>query len=70
MRTDGYQTCGDIIVHVSVKSLGCTPEINVILHINCISIKNNYVKKKMPNLNLGVRKTLDKPKLKNILPIT
>ena len=24
----------------------------------------------MPNLNLGVRKTLDKPKLKNILPIT
>ena len=60
MGTGGYQTCGDIIVHLNAKSLGCTSEINVILYIIYISTKKNYVKKKMPNLNLSVRKTLDK----------
>ena len=39
---DSYWTyCGDFTVHLNDKSLGCTSEINVILHINYISIKKN-----------------------------
>lgn len=44
MGTDGYQIyCGDhVITYANIRSLFNTPETNIILHINYISI----VKKK------------------------
>ena len=42
MGTDGYQTYrGDHFeMYLNVKSLRCTPDTNIILYVNYISIKN------------------------------
>ena len=44
MVIDGYWTCGDhFVMYLIVRSLCCTPETNLILYINYISIKNIFV---------------------------
>lgn len=41
MLTDGNHTYHDehLVMYIIVESLRCTSESNIILHINCISIK-------------------------------
>ena len=47
MGTDGYQIYGsDLIMYTNVKSPLSTPEANIILYINNISIEKNKVKTK------------------------
>ena len=53
---NGYQTnCGDhFIMYVNVKSLCNTPETNIILYINYISIKNKVHKILLLTIQLNV----------------
>lgn len=48
MVSDGNLTYfgGHFVMYPNVGSLGYTPKTNIILHVNCTSIKINEVKKK------------------------
>lgn len=50
--TDGNYTCGKLpVMYITVESLGCTPETNIISYIHYISVKKlgeKLSKKKKP----------------------
>ena len=59
MGTDGYQIyCGDhFITYANIRSLFSTPETNIILHINYISV---FKKKKIQGIKNIQYKNLKK----------